>query len=83
MKAYRNALLTVCEKKVVLDVGAGSGVLCIMAARARAEFVYGVEASDLAESTKKAISLTDVRSRIKIYNSKVEELEELSHENHR
>jgi predicted RNA methylase len=48
MEAYRCAMITTCNRKIVLDVGTGSGALAKMAARAGAHFVHAVEASAMA-----------------------------------
>lgn len=56
MDAYRNA---VCRNpgcfwgKVVLDVGTGSGVLAIWAAKAGAKRVYAVEATRMAQHARR------------------------------
>ena len=49
---------------VVLDIGTGSGVLAIAAARAGAKQVYAVEASDIAEAAERVFALNDMGDRI-------------------
>ena len=49
---------------VVLDIGTGSGVLAIAAARAGARHVYAVEASDIAAVAKRVFAVNDVADRI-------------------
>ena len=49
---------------VVLDIGTGSGVLAIAAARAGARHVYAVEASDIAEAAERVFALNDMEDRI-------------------
>ncbi len=44
-KAYRDAILNnkhLFKDKIVLDVGCGTGILCMFAAKAGAKHVYGV-----------------------------------------
>lgn len=56
MDAYRNAVMRnpgCFENKVVLDVGTGSGVLAIWAAKAGAKRVYAVEATSMTKHAKK------------------------------
>jgi protein arginine N-methyltransferase 1 len=47
--------------KVVLDVGTGSGILAIFAAKAGARKVYAVEATSIANSARKLIEHNKVR----------------------
>jgi len=50
------------EGKVVLDVGTGSGILAIFAAKAGAKKVYAVEATNMAKFAKELVKENDVRS---------------------
>ena len=49
---------------VVLDIGTGSGVLAIAAARAGARQVYAVEASDIAEVAERVFAANQVKDRV-------------------
>ena len=49
---------------VVLDIGTGSGVLAIAAARAGARRVYAVEASDIAEVAERVFAANRVTDRV-------------------
>ncbi len=49
---------------VVLDIGTGSGVLAVAAARAGARRVYAVEASDIAAVAERVFAVNDVRDRV-------------------
>ena len=51
-----------CNMQVVLDVGAGSGVLAIFAAKAGAKRVYAVEATDMAKFARKVVQHNKVGS---------------------
>ena len=53
------------EKKRVLDMGSGTGVLAIVAAKLGAESVLAVEIDDMAEeSVRENIALNDVASKV-------------------
>nr|CAB3227666.1 histone-arginine methyltransferase CARM1-like [Phallusia mammillata] len=60
--------------KVVLDVGAGSGILSFFAMQAGARKVYAVEASTMAEHTKKLVSCSQYAGRIIVIPGKIEEI---------
>ena len=49
---------------VVLDIGTGSGVLAVAAARAGARRVYAVEASDIAEVAERVFAANGVQDRV-------------------
>uniref|UniRef100_H2Z161 Histone-arginine methyltransferase CARM1 n=1 Tax=Ciona savignyi TaxID=51511 RepID=H2Z161_CIOSA len=60
--------------KVVLDVGAGSGILSFFAMQAGARKVYAVEASTMAEHTKKLVSCSQYAGRISVIPGKIEDI---------
>ncbi|MBA0696635.1 hypothetical protein Goari_003172, partial [Gossypium aridum] len=62
--------------RVVVDVGAGSGILSLFAAQAGAKHVYAVEASEMAEYARKLIAGNPaLAQRITVIKGKVEEVE--------
>ena len=44
------------KDKVVLDVGCGTGILCMFAAKAGAKQVIGVDCSDIIEQSRKIVA---------------------------
>ncbi|XP_020220631.1 probable histone-arginine methyltransferase 1.3 [Cajanus cajan] len=62
--------------RVVVDVGAGSGILSLFAAQAGAKHVYAVEASEMAEYARKLIAGNPILGqRITVIKGKVEDVE--------
>ncbi|KAJ9181921.1 hypothetical protein P3X46_005964 [Hevea brasiliensis] len=62
--------------RVVVDVGAGSGILSLFAAQAGAKHVYAVEASEMAEYARRLIAGNpSLGERITVIKGKVEEVE--------
>ncbi|XP_023000421.1 probable histone-arginine methyltransferase 1.4 [Cucurbita maxima] len=62
--------------RVVVDVGAGSGILSLFAAQAGAKHVYAVEASEMAEYARVLIAGNPALSqRITVIKGKVEDVE--------
>ena len=61
MAALREA---VRPNDVVLDIGTGSGVLAIAAAKAGARHVYAVEASDIADVAERVFACNGVQHRV-------------------
>ncbi|VEL12150.1 unnamed protein product [Protopolystoma xenopodis] len=61
--------------KVVLDVGAGSGILSFFAVQAGARRVYAVEASSMARHCSVLVQANKMAGRIVVINGKIEEIE--------
>ncbi|KAF9428847.1 hypothetical protein BGZ94_000795 [Podila epigama] len=83
---YRSAILlnTECfEDKLVMDVGAGSGILSYFAVQAGAKKVYAVEASDMALKMKKLVQAASLpggqakneflKDRVEVIQAKIED----------
>ncbi|KAL1457611.1 hypothetical protein WDU94_007823 [Cyamophila willieti] len=62
------------EGKVVLDVGAGSGILSFFAAQAGAKKVYAVEASSMAKYAETLVHANGLKDKIIVIAGKVEEI---------
>jgi histone-arginine methyltransferase CARM1 len=60
--------------KTVLDVGTGSGILAVFAARAGAAHVYAVEASGVAERAAALMAANGLADRITVIKAKIEEV---------
>jgi protein arginine N-methyltransferase 1 len=56
----------VSKDDIVLDIGTGTGVLAIAAARAGAKKVYAVEAGGMADVAQKTINRTEVAHKIEV-----------------
>ncbi|XP_051917715.1 protein arginine N-methyltransferase 8-B isoform X2 [Hippocampus zosterae] len=75
---YRNSMYHnkhVFKDKIVLDVGSGTGILSMFAAKAGAKHVYGIECSSISEYSERIIKSNHLDSVITIINGKVEEVE--------
>lgn len=59
--------------KIVLDVGAGTGILSAFCAKAGAKLVYAVEASDLAKIALEVIEENELTSVVKVIRSRIED----------
>jgi protein arginine N-methyltransferase 1 len=74
--SYRSAIegnKEAFENKIVLDVGCGSGVLSIFAARAGAKHVYAIEKADVADYAKQIILQNGLSDKITVIKSSVED----------
>lgn len=63
------------KDKVVLDIGCGTGILSIFAARAGAKHVYAVENAEIALFAQKIISKNGLADKITVLKGKMEEIE--------
>lgn len=61
--------------KIVLDVGAGSGILSFFAAQAGAAKVYAVEASNMAQYAQQLVAHNNLNERITVIAGKIEEID--------
>ena len=78
MVMYRLAILKNHEYirgRVVADIGAGTGILSIFCVQAGAKHVYAIEASSLAKQTQRVVDSNNMKDRITVINSKVEDAE--------
>uniref|UniRef100_A0A672PZA6 type I protein arginine methyltransferase n=1 Tax=Sinocyclocheilus grahami TaxID=75366 RepID=A0A672PZA6_SINGR len=74
---YRNSMhhnKHIFKDKIVLDVGSGTGILSMFAAKAGAKHVYGIECSSISEYSEKIIKANHLDI-ITIFKGKVEETE--------
>ena len=73
-KTYQEAInRNVKEGDIVLDVGAGSGILSLFAAKAGARKVYSVEPTSVINLAKRIAKNNNLESRIEFINSRIEE----------
>ncbi|XP_005102517.1 histone-arginine methyltransferase CARMER isoform X2 [Aplysia californica] len=75
---YQRAMLTNLSDfhdKIVLDVGAGSGILSFFAIQAGAKKVYAIEASSMAQHCETLVRQNNLSDRIIVIPGKVEEVE--------
>mmetsp|Transcript_46928 Transcript_46928/g.75120 ORF Transcript_46928/g.75120 Transcript_46928/m.75120 type:complete len:389 (-) Transcript_46928:183-1349(-) len=61
--------------KIVLDIGCGTGILCLFAAKAGAKHVYGIEMAGIAHNARKIIEENGYSDKITVLKGKVEEIE--------
>lgn len=74
--SYKSAIENnpeVFKDKIVLDIGCGTGILSIFAARAGAKHVYGIEFADIADYAKEIVKMNKLQDKVTIIKSKVEE----------
>ena len=59
----------------MLDVGSGTGILSIFAARAGAKHVYAVDNANIALHARKIIEVNGLQDKITVIKGKIEEIE--------
>lgn len=77
-RSYMNAILNnshLFEGKTVMDVGCGTGVLSIFAAKAGAKKVYAVERSKIVDQARTIIEANGFSDIIEVKETKVEDME--------
>lgn len=74
-QSYREAIHKAgLEGKVVLDVGSGSGVLSMFAAKAGAAQVVGVDCSRIMEQARAIVKLNGLEEKVVLVQGKMEEV---------
>lgn len=76
--AYRDAMYQnrqIFKDKVVLDVGCGTGILSMFAARSGAKHVIGVDMSNIIDMAKQIVHINGFSDKITLLKGKVEEVE--------
>ncbi|XP_061950573.1 protein arginine N-methyltransferase 1.1-like isoform X1 [Populus nigra] len=77
-KTYQNVIYQnkfLFKDKVVLDVGAGTGILSLFCAKAGAAHVYAVECSHMANMAKEIVESNGYSNVITVLKGKIEEIE--------
>lgn len=75
---YRNSIYHnkhLFRGKIVLDVGCGTGILSMFAARAGAKHVYGVDCSQIIEHAQSIVKDNHLEHAITMIKGKIEEVE--------
>jgi len=75
---YRNSMLNnkhLFKDKIVLDVGCGTGILCMFAKKAGAKHVYGIDMSSIIDHAKTIVKDNGMENDITLIKGKVEEVE--------
>jgi len=75
--SYRNSMWHnkhLFKGKVVLDVGCGTGILSMFAAKAGAAKVIGVDMSSIVEYARKIVEANNLSDKVEIIRGKVEEI---------
>ncbi|KAH0743344.1 hypothetical protein KY290_031337 [Solanum tuberosum] len=70
---YKNSFLI--KDKVVLDVGAGTGILSLFCAKVGAKHVYAIECSSMADMAQEIVKLNGFSDVITVIKGKVEEID--------
>jgi len=77
-KSYRAAIVNnrhLFRDKIVLDVGCGTGILSMFAARAGAKHVYGVDYSDIVYQGQQIVKDNNLQDVVTLIKGKMEEVQ--------
>jgi len=75
---YRNSMYHnkhLFKNKIVLDVGCGTGILSMFAAKAGAKQVYGVDMSGIVEQARNIVEKNGFKDKVTIIRGKIEEIQ--------
>jgi protein arginine N-methyltransferase 1 len=75
--SYRNSIYQnqhLFKDKVVLDVGCGTGILCMFAAKAGAKMVIGVDMSNIIDQAKIIVKDNKLDDKIILLKGKMEDV---------
>lgn len=76
-EAYQNAIMNnpqLFKDKVVMDIGCGTGILSLFAAKAGAKKVIAIDASDMYKEAREIVQLNGYQDIIHVVHGKVEDL---------
>jgi 2-polyprenyl-3-methyl-5-hydroxy-6-metoxy-1,4-benzoquinol methylase len=76
-EAYQNAIINnphIFKDKIVMDIGCGTSILSLFAAKAGAKKVIAVDASDVYKEAREIIELNGYSHIITVVHGKVEDL---------
>jgi len=62
------------KDKIVLDIGAGTGILSIFAAKAGAKHVYAIEFAEIATFASEIVRKNNLQDKITVIKGKMEEV---------
>merc|ERR1712110_826332 len=74
---YRNSMYHnkhLFKDKIVLDVGCGTGILSMFAAKAGAKQVYGVDMSGIVVQAQKIVSTNGLADKVTVIRGKIEDI---------
>jgi len=77
-KSYRDSIYQnphIFKDKVVLDVGCGTGILSMFAAKSGAKHVIGVDMSTIIEKAREIVAVNGFADKITLLQGKMEEVE--------
>ena len=77
-RAYQRAIMenpSVFKDKIVMDIGSGTGILSIFAAKGGAKHVYAIENAEIALFSRKIIESNGLSKTITVIKGKMEEIE--------